>query len=247
MTRLIALPYSPWSEKARWALDHHRIDYRLSEHAPLVGDLRLRILLRKPKGRVTVPALEDGGRWFTDSLEIAKHADRIGAGSRLFPGDKLGAIEAWNKKSEEVLAAGRAVMMLQSVESPKAVAASLPPGVPAPLKPLLAPVAKRFLEAFIAKYQMRDGAGSNMRRVTGVLDELRAALSGNKLYLLGNELSYADIAMAVVFQFVSPVDERYMAIGPGGREGWTNRELLGRYGDLIAWRDEIYSKHRKRG
>jgi glutathione S-transferase len=247
MTRLIALPYSPWSEKARWALDHHRIDYKYSEHAPLVGDLRLRVLLRKPKGRVTVPALEDGGRWYTDSLEIAKHADRIGAGSRLFPGDKLGAIEAWNKKSEEVLTAGRSMMILQSIESPEAVAASLPPGVPAPLKPLLMPVAKKFLQAFAAKYNMREGAGSHEGTVTGVFDDLRAGLAGGKKYLVGDQLSYADIAMAVVFQFVSPVDERYMAIGPGGREGWSNRELLERYGDLVAWRDELYSKHRKRG
>lgn len=247
MTKLIALPYSPWSEKARWALDHHRIDYKYSEHAPLVGDLRLRVLLRKPKGHVTVPILEDGGRWFTDSLEIAKHADRIGSGSRLFPGDKLGAIEAWNQKSEAALAAGRAVMILQSVESPETVAASLPPGVPAPLKPLLVPVAARFLEGFISKYKMRDGAGSHERLRTGVLDDMRAALSGGRRYLLGDDLSYADIAMAVVLQLVNPVDERYMAVGPGGREGWTNSDLRDRYGDLIAWRDDLYSKHRKRG
>src|SRR5688572_24596337 len=109
MTKLYALAYSPWSEKARWALDHHRIDYKYSEHLPLVGELKLRVLLRKPKGRISVPVLRDGGRWFTDSFEIAQHADRIGSGSRLFPGDKLAAIEGWNQKSEEALAAGRAL------------------------------------------------------------------------------------------------------------------------------------------
>jgi glutathione S-transferase len=247
VTRLIALPYSPWSEKARWALDHHRIEYEYSEHAPIVGDLRLRILLRKPKGRVTVPVLEDGGRWFTDSFEIAQHADRIGSGSRLFPGDRLAAVEAWNKKSEEVLAASRAIMIIHSADSPEAAAASLPPAVPAPLKPVLGRVARQFLKAFIAKYNMRDGADSHERTITGVFNDLRAALGGKKGYLIGDELSYADISMAVCLQFVSPVDERYMAIGPGGREGWTNRELFDRYRDLVSWRDELYAKHRKRG
>ena len=67
MTVLTALPYSPWSEKATWALDHHRIDYKYDEHMPLVGDIKLRWRLRKPKGIVTVPVLEDGGRFFTDT------------------------------------------------------------------------------------------------------------------------------------------------------------------------------------
>jgi glutathione S-transferase len=246
MSRFIGLPYSPWTEKARWVLDHHRIHYKFMEHAPIVGDLLLRILIRKPKGRVTVPVFEDGGRWFTDSFDIAQHADRIGSGPRLFPGDKLAAIEAWNRKSEAAMTAARAHMIVQSADNPKAAAAAIPPVVPAPVKPLLVPLAKKFFESFIVKYNMREGSESHMATLTSALDDLRAGLAGKGGYLLGNEFSYADIAMAVVLQIVSPVDERYMAIGPGGREGWTTRELVDRYGDLLAWRDELYAKHRKR-
>ena len=44
---LIGIGYSPWTEKARWALDHHGIDYRYSEHLILFGMLPLRIKLGK--------------------------------------------------------------------------------------------------------------------------------------------------------------------------------------------------------
>ena len=34
--RLVFLSISPWSERARWALDHHGIDYELVAHVPLL-------------------------------------------------------------------------------------------------------------------------------------------------------------------------------------------------------------------
>src|SRR4051812_21189698 len=118
MIELTALPFSPWSEKARWALDHHRIDYQYHEHIPLLGEIRLRILMRKPRGRVTVPVLHDGDAWITDSFEIARYADRIGRGARLFPDDKLPEITEWNLRSEAALGAGRALRMLASADDP---------------------------------------------------------------------------------------------------------------------------------
>ena len=35
MNELYGLSYSPWTEKARWALLHHRILFRYVEHAPM--------------------------------------------------------------------------------------------------------------------------------------------------------------------------------------------------------------------
>jgi glutathione S-transferase len=37
MIELVAVPYSPWSEKARWALDHHALPYRETAYQPLIG------------------------------------------------------------------------------------------------------------------------------------------------------------------------------------------------------------------
>src|SRR5688572_5145639 len=186
MTELTGLTYSPWSEKARWALDHHRIDYKFSEHVLFFGEIKLRIRLRRPRGIITVPVLFDGGRSFTDSFDIAMYADQIGAGSRLFPPGKSGEIEAWNRRSEEALAAGRAIGMIRAAESPEALRASIPPSVPGALAPLLAPIAQRAVEAFIAKYRIREGVGRHRRVLDDALDVLSAALASTDTgYLVG--------------------------------------------------------------
>jgi glutathione S-transferase len=242
MIELTALPFSPWSEKARWALDHHRIDYRYNEYIPILGELKLRIAMRRPSGLVTVPVLHDGAAWLTDSFEIARYADRVGRGPRLFPGDKLAEVAEWNRRSEAALAAGRALAVLASAADPDMALAVLPPGVPSALKPLLSPIARKGMEIFIAKHRMREGAGSHAAVLERELDALSSALSGRR-YLLGDTLSYADIAMAVVLQVVSPVDARYMPKLPGIRA--LPGELEHRYADLIAWRDQLYAQHRR--
>ncbi len=243
--RLYALPYSPWSEKARWALDHHHVAYEEIGHQLFIGDLRLRLLLHKPTGRVTVPLLDDRGVLFTDSLDIARHADAIGAGTPLFPKGREGEVEAWNRRSEEALSALRATMVLGLVDDPRAAKAALPKGIPEALAPLLVPVARRVMGTFAAKYNMRETAAKSAGKAEAVFDELAAALSGGRKYLLGDSFSYADITMALALQTVSPVDERFMAVGPGGREGWSRPDLAARYPELIAWRDELYTKHRR--
>ena len=70
-----------------------------SEAVPLLGEAKLRLLMRKPTGRVTVPVLEDRGAWYTDSFDIALHADTIGSSPRLIPPGQEGDVEAWNLRS----------------------------------------------------------------------------------------------------------------------------------------------------
>ena len=41
-TTLYSIPYSPWSMRARWALDHHRIPHRSREWVPLLTEPVLR-------------------------------------------------------------------------------------------------------------------------------------------------------------------------------------------------------------
>ncbi|MDC0744212.1 glutathione S-transferase family protein [Polyangium mundeleinium] len=244
-TRLYGIPFSPWSEKARWALDHHRISYEEVEHQPIVGDLRLRILLRKPTGRVTVPILDDRGVLFTDSFDIARHADAVGRGPKLFPAGREAEIETWNRRSEETLAALRAMMMLKAVDNPDFVKAVLPPGTPEALVSLLRPVGRGALQSFVSKYRMREGAATHRTVAEEGLAVLDKALAEGQKYLLGDAFSYADITMALVLQGVSPVDKRFMPTGLGGRAAWSNPDLAEKHARLIAWRDELYEKHRR--
>ena len=83
---LFALAYSPCSEKARCALDHHRLPYEQIAFVPLLGTLGLKLVSGRLFGRTSVPTLlDDDGKAYIDSLGIARHADGIGQGTILFP------------------------------------------------------------------------------------------------------------------------------------------------------------------
>ena len=94
------------------------------------------------------------------------------------------------------------------------------------------------------KYGMREGLGRHEDVLTGALEALAQAVSPERPYLLG-AFSYADIAMALVLQGVSPVDESFMTVGLGGREVLAQPRLAARYPGLIQWRDALYTKHRR--
>jgi glutathione S-transferase len=244
MIVLTAMPYSPWSEKARWALDHHRVPYQYEAYTPVLGELKLRLRLRKPRGRITVPVLNDHGTWCTDSFAIAQRAEQIGHGAPLFPAGKQSEISQWNARSEAALAAGRALTLLTMAQTPERAIAFLPFAAPQALKPLLLPVAKKALAAFIDKYHMREGADQHAAVLRRELDALEQALAGRR-YVLGDSLTYADIAMAVVLQGVQPVDSRYMARLPGVPADAHDPELQRRYAALLKWRDDLYAQHRR--
>ncbi len=78
--KLVSLHVSPWSERAKWALDHHGLDYEVVEHMPIIGERRLRRLVGPGKPRATVPVLLAGAE-----KVIAVYADREGKGTRLIP------------------------------------------------------------------------------------------------------------------------------------------------------------------
>ena len=118
---LIALSYSAWSEKARFALDHHAIAYVSHEHVPMLGEPFLRFVTRRPFARVSVPVLVHRGRVLSDSFEIARYADRIGEGQTLFPAERLAEIRAWDDESQGAMAAGRALVTTRVLASNEAL------------------------------------------------------------------------------------------------------------------------------
>jgi glutathione S-transferase len=242
MAELVALPYSPWSEKARWALDHHRVPYRFREYVPMLFEPWLRARLRQPLGRVSVPVFIGDGAVLRDSFSIARHADRVGAGPRLFPDEQVTDIVAWNERSEGALAAGRVVVVRRLGEMPGALTESLPKFIPEALRPRLGGMTTMALGFLRSKYDLGGDLDASETTIRAALEGLRGALRGRP-YLLG-ELSYADMAMAVVLQLVRPV-EGFVPLGPAQREAWGNAELARSFGDLLEWRDALYAKHRR--
>jgi len=240
MRKLTGISFSPWSEKAKWALDHHHLDFQYEEYVPLFGEYLLRLKMRMPSGVLTVPVMQVGRSWLTDSLDIAKYADRTGSATPLFPEEKRLEIELWNTRGEQATSAGRALAVLQAARDPKAASAFLPPA----LRPILGGVAQKGLEAFINKYRMREDVETHQSTFLDGVQKLDTALSRGTGYVVGDHFTYADIAMAMVVQFVVPVDNRYMPSGPPGVDVPPNEELAARFPALHAWRDALYAKHR---
>jgi glutathione S-transferase len=87
--RLITIPISHFCEKARWALDRARVDYREERHVQGVH----RVAARRAGGGTTVPVLVlTDGSVLAESSAIVAHADQ--AGGRLYPPGRRSDITA---------------------------------------------------------------------------------------------------------------------------------------------------------
>ncbi len=242
---LYAESFAPWCETARWALDHHGVSYRCREHIAMLGEVALRVAGRRLFGRVTVPLFVDGPVVLMDSVAIARHAERRGQGAPLFPPSEELALASWIDSSQAVMTSGRAMLLPRMSRSPDALREQLPHSIPGLLRPVLQPVAAAGVAHLMRKYAVRAGDEAHHESVTRQeLDGLRAALAGGRDHLLGDRLSFADIAMAVSLQFVMPVADRYIPLGTATRAVWTHPALAADYNDLLAWRDRLYDSGR---
>jgi glutathione S-transferase len=236
------MSYSPYSEKARWALDHHRVAYEWLEHTPMIGERRLRKLAGADGGKVSVPLAVEGDTVLRDSLSIAKHAERTGKGVRLFANEA--AVATWVARSDEALGAARVLLLARLLEDKEALRESLPTWVPRMLRGVATPVAARGTR-FLARKYGAEGVdhGTATAKMREVLVSMRKVLGKRDTILDG--FSFADIAMAVVVQMISPVDDEYLALGPARRRAWTDAELAKEFADVVSWRDGVYAKRRR--
>lgn len=242
MRRLVALSYSPWSEKARWALDHHRLAYREIEFVPILGTPWLRVAAKRPFGRVSIPTLLDDDGAYVDSFVIAKHVDGIGQGSRLFPEDAAETIAAYNERSEAMLSACRAICTPRISADADAAFDATPPVVPG--RRLMARTAVKLAELLInSKYKVNKNLDENVATLRDGLSRLRADL-GKRETLLPT-FSFADIAMAVTMQWVQPLPTTIRPVGDALNRVLSQPELAAEFADLVAWRDRIYAKYRQ--
>lgn len=240
MATLLEMPFSPWSEKARWALDHHRFAYDKRTYVPLLGELGLRQRLGRWRGKVSVPVLFDAASTIADSYEIAKYADARGSGSPLVPPEREREIAHWNERAQVVMSTGRALSLDRALKMPEALDDMAPRGFPdlGGVSRALTSVGVRFVQR---KYAVSD---QDVRRVRAVLDEMRAALARGRRYLLG-DFTFADVAACAALQFVSPVSDAHFPIGPGTRKSFEDPELARDYADLLEFRDRVYAERRR--
>lgn len=239
MVRLIGISYSPWTERARWCLDHHRIRYDYAEYTPLIGELGLRMMTRRLRGRVSVPVIKTTDRIVADSYHIALYTDRHGAGDVLIQPESSSTIVDWVEIAEEMLSAGRHITLERVQRSKTALEEALPGWAPEFARSALRPVAKIGVRYLMAKYrESTDAAHASIR---DGLARLSGHLSGGRRTIL-DSFSFADIAVATAMQVVSP--RALPGLGPASRALWANEDLAREFSDVVEWRDRVYEQHR---
>jgi glutathione S-transferase len=248
MRELFEIPFSPWSEKARWALAVCGVPYVSRTYQPLLGELQLRRLLKRWNGPVTAPVLRDGAEVIDGSYAIARYADaHCGTGVRLFPPGEERRVDYFSELSDRGLEAGRALTLRRMLENREAQIDVTP-------KPLhrLPRVAARLgaygIRRTLHKYGADEGDEASHEHVLiSILDTLRMELASspsreNPRTLLAS-LSYADLAMAQVVASLR-FPSAGLRLGAAGRSSFEHPRLAELYPDLIGWRDALYARYR---
>ncbi len=229
---VIGESFSPWTKKARWALERCGVDYDYEEYVPTLSEPKLRWRLRQFTGSVSVPVAIDGQVVQRGSWDIARYGAQV-AGENLL-GDWQ-QIAPWNDLSEDALAAGRTRVVRAIKDDQIALRESLPSFIPPGLRSSLTFVARDAVRRLDRKYAhlVRPDA------IETALEATRAQLQKSNAQFLLGQFSYADIAMAAVLEVIQPIARVEPPLGPATSACWLDRELAEKYPDLIAWRDQL--------
>ncbi len=234
MNTLVSIAYSPWSQRAKTALRACKVPFRMRAFIPAVSEPRLRLELRDPFGKLTVPVLlRRGAPPLRDSFDIARFAAEQGDPAFLSD-ENVEETRRITALAERVLSEGRLRTTRSVIADDEALRESLPGAIR-----LLGPVgvrtgrklAGKILEKYPSDHDGRDGAREAMREALKELSDARA--SGT---VFGDRLTYADVVIAYGLEFVKPRER--CPIGPASREHWTDPVLAEEFSELLTWRDE---------
>jgi glutathione S-transferase len=240
---LWSLSYSPWSDRARWALQHCRIDYRRIAYQPLLGEPAMRMRTGNWSGPVSVPVMQTDEGVLTDSLEICRYADehRAEGVQTLFPAGSEDEIQRMHACSEAALAAGRTLGLRRILEEHRdALDAFVPPTLAKVLGRGGRSIAAMGIRRTIRKYAHLEPANLEGTLIE-LLDTLSEAIAAGTKHddrptTLLPSFSFADITMAVGLSFIVP-PKSHLKLNEHSRRGYTWSAHPPGYEHVFAWRD----------
>jgi glutathione S-transferase len=222
---LIELYPSPWSERARWALEWKRVPYARRVYQPLAGEEEL----RRTTGLSTVPVLLADGEVVGDSDAALDWLEEHHPSPALVPEDaRLRAqVHAWEIAATETLGPAARLVMIGRWK-----ARGMQP----------------FADHFAAKYRWSPAEEARTARLLGALVADLAGAVAASPHLVGDGFTRADLTVACMVAGV-------IGIPPDGlfAVDESMRAMFGLLPDedpavapLRAWRDGIYRRHRGR-
>ncbi|TNE87906.1 MAG: glutathione S-transferase family protein [Deltaproteobacteria bacterium] len=238
MATLYYLPHSPWSERARWALDTCGIDREERVYVSRFGAPWLRLKLRRFAKPITMPLMLVHGQVLDDSLDIARWADaRASAG--LFPDAHAAEVAAWHGLADRVLAAGRRRTTRLVRADPAAIKATAAKTLPGGgLLPGF--VLQETADWLLAKYAHLEEDTDDEAILVEGLERLTAAIADGE-YLVGGQRTWADIAMATGLGFIDPHPSMQPHVPAAALPHWRAPALAERFPEALAWRDRIWA------
>jgi len=219
---LIELHTSPWSERARWALEWKRVPYARREYQPLAGEDEH----RRATGISTVPVLLADGDVIGDSDATLDWLEAHHPSPALLPAEpRLRAqVRAWEIAATETLAPSARLVMIGRWKGQG-------------LQPLA--------DHFAAKYGWSEAEEARRGRLLRALvaDLTRAVAAAP--YLVGDAFTRADLTVASMAATVIgiPPDDLY-ALDDSMRAMFGILNADGALAPLCKWRDDIYRRHR---
>jgi glutathione S-transferase len=252
---LVGAHFSPWSMRARWALDYHEIQYQFTKYTPMVDEAWLRFKSGRYFSQISVPMLFISGpkkQVLCDSYDIVQYADGIGntmGHTKLVPDELKVEIEQWSEKINELLAPLRIISMKKALTDEDVKQEELP-GWAKSMGSAGDYIYRSACNYIVKKYPVTNDQQDD-QTIRKYLDEIQQRIQSvnnddksSVAYLFGNQFTYGDIVTACALQLLNPVDDSVWRLKPGQRKVVTH-PIHSEYPLICTWRDQIFAKHFK--
>jgi glutathione S-transferase len=245
MLELYQFEASAYSEKVRLILDYKQLPYQTVEVTPGVGQIDV----LRMSGQRQVPVLKDGSEVVPDSTAIARYLEEKYPDRPLLPSDPKQrglclALEDW--ADESIGTYGRKAMIGAFSQHPNFRTALLPTTTPDLVKNLVGAVPGDVLTL------LGTGIGLGAEDIKAATIILKQALEALVLmvqdspYLLGDQPTLADFAVAGLSMYVKFPDAQYVDLPEGicgkGVPGLADND---NYQPFFTWRDRLYGDYRQ--
>ncbi len=245
MIELYQFEVSQFSEKVRLIHDYKGLEYKKIEVTPGIGQLEV----FKMSGQRQLPVIKDGDTVVSDSTDIALYLDRKYPEKPLIPTDAVARgqcllIEEWADESLGVK--GRKAFFGALNQYQNFRTSLLPNNTPDIVKNAVGAFPPQFLDALGTGI----GLGTDIFKEAekGLKQDLEALtlILQNQPYLVGNDITLADLTVAALSTIIKFPSGNYYKIPENlkgkGIPGLADNSA---YESFFTWRDQIYAQYRQ--